>query len=242
MSSSQRPLSVRRRVGIRARSAPTARTMRNVCAYVCSFWIYPRCVAADIVEIAIATRIYAVGIGDDDGFCSRRRGAIPPSDAIAAIAAWVTHVALLHFLWYCVERESRELAREPNCETIGRSAGFIIGKARRGILHAREMGRGKGDGDRERSAWKVTREIATTISPSLRGDTDATEVTNAIFSHRAASYRPYLRSRRKLALSWLSENPTAYLVARSAVENYRRLRTLWFTEKSDSDKSTDHEA
>jgi len=49
--------------------------------------------------------------------------------------------------------------------------GIIIRKVRRSVC-TRES---------EQSAWKVTREIATTISPACR-DTDATEVTNTIFN------------------------------------------------------------
>lgn len=91
------------------------------CLRLYSFWIYPVLNRARVLSGSGLRHASTVGIADD-GAHSRRNSMV---DAIATMAAWVTCGALLHFLWFNVERESRictyireRAAREPDCETI----------------------------------------------------------------------------------------------------------------------------
>lgn len=85
-----------------------ARTMRNVCVYGLFEFIS---VALALILSGLRHKFTRRGNRRRRWVLQPARGAIPASDAIAAMATWVTHVALLHFLWYCVERAGNTCAR-----------------------------------------------------------------------------------------------------------------------------------
>jgi len=126
------------------------------------------CRSVRIVGIGIATSIHRGN--RSDGAHSRRNST---SDAIAEM---VSHMWRCYTFYDSMWKESREyiyvnVLCANQIAKLSSISGIIIRKVRRGVC-TRES---------EQSAWKVTREIATTISPACK-DTDATEVTNTIFN------------------------------------------------------------
>jgi len=130
-------------------------TMRDIYVYCTFFLNVPN---AHIIAGSQLRQIYshAVGIGNP-WWVSQPARAIPSSDAIAPRESHM--LALLHFLRYSVERESRSTCANQIAK-LSSIGGFIIGKVYGVCTRARMR-------DREQSAWKVTREIAMTISLSL---------------------------------------------------------------------------
>lgn len=123
--------------------------------------------SARIVGIAIATQILRRGN-------RRRRWVLQPvgCDRRDASVSHTCGVATLSMI-RCGKRVGSTCARA-KLRNYRRSADLLLGRYTAAFAHAREREREKKK-DREQSAWKVTREIAMTISLARPRDTYRTQ-------------------------------------------------------------------